>query len=165
MLPELPTPYHITFSCYGTWLHGDERGSHDRKATSLRNKHIAPDPALEAQMRRRMTHAVVVLNGPMRRCVREAIVQHCGFREWKLHALSVRTNHVHVVLTTFENVSRVLNQIKGRATRSLREAGLVASDQPVWSARGSKRILDTPEWFESAVRYVTYGQGPELPDE
>jgi hypothetical protein len=27
---NLPLAYLITFRCYGTWLHGDERGSVDR---------------------------------------------------------------------------------------------------------------------------------------
>ena len=27
---EFPLAYLITFRCYGTWLHGDERGSMDR---------------------------------------------------------------------------------------------------------------------------------------
>jgi hypothetical protein len=27
---DLPLGYLITFRCYGTWLHGDERGSIDR---------------------------------------------------------------------------------------------------------------------------------------
>src|SRR5262249_42685946 len=30
MGPDRPLAYLITFRCYGTWLHGDERGSTDR---------------------------------------------------------------------------------------------------------------------------------------
>jgi hypothetical protein len=28
---EFPLAYLITFRCYGTWVHGDDRGSMDRK--------------------------------------------------------------------------------------------------------------------------------------
>ena len=30
---EFPLAYLITFRCYGTWVHGDERGSMDRRAS------------------------------------------------------------------------------------------------------------------------------------
>jgi hypothetical protein len=33
---DLPLGYLITFRCYGTWLHGDDRGSIDRKANATR---------------------------------------------------------------------------------------------------------------------------------
>src|SRR5256886_8163861 len=44
---EFPLVYLITFRCYGTWLHGDERGSYrrnsrvmsDRKSTRLNSSH------------------------------------------------------------------------------------------------------------------------------
>jgi hypothetical protein len=47
----------------------------------------------------------------------------------------------------------------------LRQNRLVEGDQPVWTERGSKVPLDTPESFAGAVRYVKHGQGPDLPDE
>ena len=38
-----PLAFLITFRCYGTWLHGDERGSIDR-----RNFHRYGTPAMPA---------------------------------------------------------------------------------------------------------------------
>jgi hypothetical protein len=35
---DLPLAYIITFRCYGSWLHGDERGSVDR----FHNQYMAP---------------------------------------------------------------------------------------------------------------------------
>jgi REP element-mobilizing transposase RayT len=153
--------YFITFTCYGTWLHGDKRGSHDRKT----HQQFAPDPALEAQMRLRMNHPPFELTGPMRKTVREAIIEHCGFKAWMIHELNVRTNHVHLVVSAEASASRVLNAVKAYATRALREAGLVDAGRPVWTERGSKSSLETEEDFQSACAYVRDGQGPDLPDD
>ena len=50
---DLPLGYLITFRSYGTWLHGDERGSIDRfhnryKAPYLPRRAAKPDRALNA---------------------------------------------------------------------------------------------------------------------
>lgn len=155
----MPT-YLVTFTSYGTWLHGDARLSHDRKTWSI----VEPDPALEAQMRMRMKHEAVTLNGPMRKVVRESIQEHCDHRQWELRAINVRTNHIHAVIRAQAEGARVLNSVKSRATRMLREAGLIESDHPVWTERGSSRLLETEEDIVRACEYVRNGQGPDLPD-
>lgn len=160
----MPT-YFVTFTSYGTWLHGDERGSHDRKGTTERTARLAPDPALEAQMRLRMKHAPITLSGSMRKIVRESIAEHCDYRGWRVLELNVRTNHVHLVVRADAAGSRVLNSIKARATRSLREAQLLEADRPVWTERGSCRVMKTAEDVASACDYVRNGQGADLPDD
>lgn len=117
-------------------------------------------------MRLRMTHAEVTLNGPMRKCVREGITEHCRFKQWHLHALAVRSNHVHMVVASATHTAqRVMVAVKARATLLLRKERLVPQDQPVWTQRASAIVLDTPASFEGAVRYVLHEQGPELSDD
>jgi REP element-mobilizing transposase RayT len=158
--------YFITFTCYGTWLHGDDRGSWWRNAQTLREYFVPPDPKLVESMRRRMKHPATSMNGPMRKCVREGIVAHCQFKGWVLHALAVRTNHVHVVVTTTtHSIQQVMVAIKARSTLLLREAGHHQPDQPMWTERASKVQLDSQPSFAGAVHYVLHNQGPELPDE
>lgn len=157
--------YFITITCYGTWLHGDERGSHDRKGTTLGTAILAPDAALEAQMRLRMKHPEMRLNGPMRKTAREAVVEHCAYRGWELCELSVRTNHIHLVLVADAPCSRVVNSIKARATRILRESKLVPPNQPIWTERASCRSLETSADVADTCDYVRNGQGPDLPDD
>jgi hypothetical protein len=40
---DIPLAYLITFRCYGTWLHGDERGSIDRFHNRYKSPYIAPN--------------------------------------------------------------------------------------------------------------------------
>ena len=40
---DIPLAYLITFRCYGTWLHGDKRGSIDRFHNAHKSPHIKPN--------------------------------------------------------------------------------------------------------------------------
>ena len=96
---DLPLGYLITFRCYGTWLHGDDRGSIDR----LHNRYKAP--YLPRSDRRRELNTGTLksdldtLNAKQRQSVDSAIREVCAHRKWFLHALNVRTNHVHIVVS------------------------------------------------------------------
>lgn len=69
--------------------------------------------------------------------VEQAIREHAAFKNWRIFALSVRTNHVHLLINSPLPPERVMLSCKARATRALREAGLVGSDQKVWTRQGS----------------------------
>jgi REP element-mobilizing transposase RayT len=150
--------YFITVTTYGTWLHGDDRGSVDRKADSLSRHKLEPDPALVEQMRARMKHPPITLDAAMRECVNEAILEHCEFRGWQVLALNVRSNHFHLVVSApGVSKSKVLNSVKARATRRLRESNLLR-DRPVWTERGSKTVLETADELEAARNYTLFRQ-------
>jgi hypothetical protein len=40
---DTPLAYFITFTCHGTWLHGDERGSVDRGHNAPGTPFLPPD--------------------------------------------------------------------------------------------------------------------------
>jgi hypothetical protein len=41
---DMPLAYLITFRSYGTWLHGDQRGSIDRFHNRYKSPYIEPNP-------------------------------------------------------------------------------------------------------------------------
>lgn len=41
---RIPLAYFITFRAYGTWLHGDERGSVDRFHNTFGSPRLRPNP-------------------------------------------------------------------------------------------------------------------------
>src|SRR5436853_6589368 len=94
---DIPLAHLITFRCYGTWLHGDERGAVDR----LHNRYKAPFARASQRRyehnRKLLKGEAVILNADQRSSVENAIRETCLIRHWLLHALSVRTNHVHAV--------------------------------------------------------------------
>ena len=155
--------YLITFRCYGTWLHGDERGSVDRKFHNRPGTpKIAPDPELKGRDSRLLKSEPFKLDARGRRVVTDAIKEVCRVREYTLIALNVRSNHAHVVVGNSGKPERMLNSFKSYATRALRAAGMLDNDAKAWSRHGSTKYLWTDAEIANAMDYVLYSQGDEM---
>ena len=158
-----PLAYFITWTCYGTWLHGDERGSVDLDH-NIPGEPLVPTSASRLQREVQLLQAAPVrLNDSARRIVTKTIEDHCRIRRWEVLGLNVRTNHVHVVVTAGDCApERVMNDFKVWATRRLREAGLFRHEDRIWTRHGSTRYLNDPAAIEAAVNYVRERQGADL---
>jgi REP element-mobilizing transposase RayT len=152
-----PLAYHLTFRTYGTWLPGDPRGYNDRGSPRA-----SPNPALHAFCEGAMPAPSLLLNARARAVIDSAIRAHCAHAGWTLHAVHVRTNHVHVVVRGTAPPERIMGQLKSWATRRLREAGLVGGTTRPWAQHGSTRYLWTEGELEDACTYVVDGQGAAL---
>jgi REP element-mobilizing transposase RayT len=160
-----PLAYLITFRTYGTWLHGDERGSIDRYHNQYRGPRVAPNPILEGQHRTKLKSQPVLLDEAQRPVVKQAIKEVCTHRAWRLYALNVRTNHAHVVVNTISaKLEFALRDFKSYSTRALRSANLWPFDHSPWVDGGSTRYLWKEHSVSAACDYVLYGQGDDLPD-
>jgi hypothetical protein len=126
-----PLGYFITFRTYASWLHGDDRGSVDRTNNHFGTPMLSAHRGREAFDHRERSAAPFELDGVQRGIVDGAIRAVVVHRRWTLHALNVRTNHAHVVVTAVQTPERVMNTLKSWATRRLRESGLVDESQPV----------------------------------
>src|SRR5439155_1451456 len=92
---SVPVGYLITFRCYGTWLHGDERGSIDRHHRRYGTPGVQPSPLRKQHDRELLKRPPVKLTSPQRAIVEFAIRETCEIRRWNLWTVNVRTNHVH----------------------------------------------------------------------
>jgi REP element-mobilizing transposase RayT len=153
-----PAAYFITFRCYGTWLHGDERGSVDRRHNAFETPKLPPNPARRHHEEQLLCAPPMSLSPEQRRVVSETIAEVCAHRAWTPHAASVRTNHVHVVLSAECAPERVMNDLKAWSTRRLRDARLIPPQRRVWSRHGSTRYLWTGDDVAAACRYVAEEQ-------
>ncbi len=158
-----PVAYLITFVTYGTWLHGDDRGSVDRNHNVHGTPRLQPDAALERHRRHLLKHAPTVLNAAMRGAVDAAIREVCEHRKWILLEMNVRTNHVHVLVSSPKSADDVLRDFKAYATRKIRRAGCAPPSAEIWADGGSKRMLYNLQSVVRAARYVVEAQGPDLP--
>jgi REP element-mobilizing transposase RayT len=157
-----PLAYLITFRGYGTWLHGEERGSIDRRYYHRYGAlEMPPNKKLLADERRDLKTPPVSLNKRQRNAVKSAIEEVCENRKYSLYALNVRTNHVHVVVGSSRKPEVVMNSFKSYATRKLREALFIARDAKPWSRHGSTRYLWADSQLREAIEYVMFGQGDE----
>jgi len=166
---DLPTPqttYLITYTTYGTWLHGNENGSADRTHNLPGTPYISPDTHREDKEEQSLKHPPVTLDECERKVVLQAIIEVCQHRGWTLHACNVRTNHVHVVVGAHDTPERVMNDFKSYATRKLRETEDTQRAATVrersWTRHGSTRYLNDQLSFDGAMRYVLDEQGTDL---
>jgi hypothetical protein len=114
-LPE-PLAYFLTWPTYGTWLPGDERGwVQYRRGCQL------PDPVKKLEATARMADDACRLNDDERRVVETTIAAHCRIRNWTLHAVNCRSNHLHIVVTASEHPDEVRDQFKSWCTHRLKE--------------------------------------------
>jgi REP element-mobilizing transposase RayT len=154
----------ITFRCYGTRLHGDERGSVDRRYYNrFGTPKMAPNPKKVERKAGQMKHDSFLLGPKERAVVETAIREVCRIRAYGLIVMNVRTNHAHVVVSNSTQPERMMVSFKAYATKALRAKGLLGADDKAWSRHGSTRYLWTEDHIAAAVEYVVSGQGGELP--
>ena len=160
---EFPLAYLITFRCYGTWLHGDERGSYRRNFRLLTGvSHIPPRPGLESAERQQLKHTPIKLNKNQRTIVEQAVRDVCKHRTYRMRAINVRTNHAHSVVSALSHPERILDAFKLYSTRALRAAGLLSAKVKPWARHGSTIYLWKERDVERAVEYVLLGQDHEF---
>jgi REP element-mobilizing transposase RayT len=153
--------FHITWTTYGTWLPGDARGWVKSGTLGIQ----PPDPLREEEARALMAEPAVTLTPDQRDLVEQTIRDHCRIRNWLLHAVNARTNHIHVVVTADRDPEDVRDQFKAWCAQKLSDqAGLV---RPVARKAGRRRWfteggdiegIEDEEYLENAIRYVIEGQ-------
>jgi REP element-mobilizing transposase RayT len=158
-----PLGYLLTWSTYGAWLPGDERGW-----TKEWSGPQPPNRLLERDARRRMGERCVKLNPAQREVVEKTIRAHCEIRGWELFAVNCRTNHVHVVVAAPRHPDEVQRQFKAWCARKLSEqepaSGAAAGAKRTWWGEGgSGRYLNDERSLEAAILYVRDAQD-ERPD-
>ena len=94
--------------------------------------------------------------------MRDAILDTSRVRSWRVHALHVRTNHVHGVVDSELPGSRVIHDWKAYAPRALRSAGLVSAERIIWTHVGAVQLIRSNEHLRLAIRYVLDRQGEPM---
>ncbi len=161
---DIPLAYLITFRTYGSWLHGDERGSINRFRNQYKSAFLPPQASWLERNNAKLKSEPLKLDAKQRGCVEKAIRECCAIRKFGLCALNVRTNHVHSVVSHFAKGSGlILGAFKANATREMRERGVWTFEHSPWADKGSRRNLWNENQVTRAIDYVMNGQGDDLP--
>jgi REP element-mobilizing transposase RayT len=156
---ERPLAFFITFGTYGTWLHGDARGSIDRFHNRYGTPRLPSNDLRERYERSLLKRRPLRLSEWQRKVVMDAIKEISREKTWRLWAVNARTTHVHTVVTADWDGKKVRSALKGRATKNMREQGCWREDYSPWAGRGSCRKLWRYEDVINAVVYVQCEQG------
>ncbi|MBL7215734.1 MAG: transposase [Phycisphaerae bacterium] len=150
-----PLAYFITFTTYGTWLHGDSRKSILVKNGST--KLLGSNKSFFLYEQQQLKESSVTLDKKMREAVFEAIVERCLWKEWQLYATHVRSNHAHILVSSTEPMDKLMTSFKAWATRKLRQHGY--NIPKVWTQHGSTKYVFTKTKLFEKINYVIYEQG------
>ncbi|MFM9025415.1 MAG: hypothetical protein ACKON7_08765, partial [Planctomycetaceae bacterium] len=148
-----PLAYFLTWTTYGSWLPGDDRGWVDRRGMIR-----GGNPLLQGVALRRLAGACVSLTRHQRGLVVRCVAAHARFRGWTLYAVQCRMQHVHVVIgAPGRGPYEVIAELKARATRML---GADAGGRSVrrsgrwWTRGGSSRKVFDERSLDNVVTYV-----------
>ncbi|MDD5134264.1 MAG: transposase [Phycisphaerae bacterium] len=136
----------ITWTTYGTWLQGDERGY-------VKDGIILPaNDKLKSANQEQQKFQTVKLNSIQKQIVEEAILQEAKRIEQEIPAIAVCSNHVHIVAkVSSESIEQAAHRYKRLSSFFLREAGL---DGKIWSKGFDKRFCFTDKDIEQKIKYV-----------
>ena len=147
-----PIAYLMTWTTYGSWLPGDQRGWQSKADFGVQ----PPSKCFESTAKGRMKEALLVLSGPDRRIVAETVQRHCEIRGWQLHAVNARSNHVHVVVSAECDPETIVEQFKAWSSRKLK---LEHPERTrFWTEGSSKRWINHEDDLDSAIEYVVDAQ-------
>ncbi|MBM3982691.1 MAG: hypothetical protein FJ304_20950 [Planctomycetes bacterium] len=161
----------LTWTTYGTRLPGDARGfvsglRTDDGEVVVHNVSGTPVDADVPLLRRYaesvLTQSPVWFTAEQATTVAEQFRETAAYRNWRLLALAVMSNHVHLVVEVSDNVSasKLQTDFKAYTTRRLNGAFAPHSKQKWWTERGSTRVLRKPGAVDAAIAYVLNQQSP-----
>ena len=148
-----PIAYLITWTSYGTWLPGDERGWHRWAQSEVR----LPNELFEQMAATAMKEPEFTLAPDDREVVEQTVARHCRVRGWTLHTVRARSNHVHVVVTApGYHPKTVRDQFKAWCTRHLKPKH--PGRERFWTEGGSCRWINHEDDLASAIANVNDAQ-------
>ena len=160
---NFPLAYFITFTCYGTWLHGNRSTAVDRFHHTPHSPFLSPAAERATKEKYNMTESEYLLTESSRQSVLDSIHETCHHFDWSLLAAHVRSNHVHLVLHAMDKPEVVMNKIKLFASRKLNASiEETTKRRKRWTRHGSTHYLWTNVEIEACIHYVVHEQGKPM---
>jgi REP element-mobilizing transposase RayT len=154
----IPLAYLITFTCYGSTLHGQNAADHPHAPHF--NVHFLPHQVTRSRASQlKLTEPAYFLDELRRFVVLNAIEEACDFYGWTLYAAHVRTYHVHSVIHALETPDKLMNLLKMNTSRRLKESNLDGMRLNRWTQHGRTKPLWQPIHVQDAIRFVVEEQG------
>jgi len=138
--------YLITWTTYGTWLQGDERGYVKNGKIYSENK------GLTQINKYSQSRDAVLLSKTEQQIVQNAIIKEAVLQGQDIYALSVRSNHVHVVAGYIQKpISKIVAYYKKAARLALKTTGRTGK---VWTRGYDKRFCFDQTILQQKIKYV-----------
>jgi len=138
--------YMVTFTTYGTWLQGDKRGW--VKKGTIHEENAELRKASEGQVKKEP----VKLGREEKKIVREVICRKAEALGGKIFAISVSSNHVHIVLGySGRPIEEMVRIYKNTASAALKESKFKGR---IWTKGYDKRFCFDKNSLTARIKYV-----------
>jgi REP element-mobilizing transposase RayT len=165
---EQPFAMFFTWTTYGTWLPGDERGHvsnrlrPDGRFEPKQNRpgtpYAAGDPFTRQRARELQSWPTVWLTEPQAAVVAKSLAELSQLRGWMILRAAVMSNHVHVVLAKCPTDGPAVRRIlKGVTQSDLSKS--VGQSRRWWTSGGSDRLRQGEPSILETVRYTANQPG------
>jgi REP element-mobilizing transposase RayT len=162
-LTPLRSPlFFLTFTTYGTWLHGQSSGSVDSRHNVLGMEGVEENSQLLGYRQSQMKHSPLRLTQAARLDVRDTLLEVAAHRGWNILAGNVQPDHVHLLISAEAEPDKTMRDFKSYATRRLREHGLISKTRSVWTEHGSTRWVNFSEPAWKIVAYILNEQADQF---
>ncbi len=145
--------YHLTWTCYGQWLHGDARGYVDRRHRTPGTPYEHNHPEQYNAAANRMKEGAVWLSDSQRATASRAIREACRHCDWRLVEQNVQPDHVHVLVAAPGVTGKYARKfLKAWATRRL--GAQTPGRKHWWTDGGKVEVIQNAIRLQQAVVYV-----------
>lgn len=171
--------YHLIFTAYGFWLPNDPRGSWSdtirawellrfgpatRVTTRASVADVPHSQAMRQAAKAALRYPPVAFTPDQRYTIADGFREAIRRSSYRLLACAIMPEHVHLVVARHRYMAeKMLNQLKGEASKALGRAGNHPFQDVIlpggkrhspWTQDGWKVFLDSPENVQRAVAYV-----------
>ncbi|MEQ8766374.1 MAG: hypothetical protein RL885_20850 [Planctomycetota bacterium] len=157
-----PLAYHVTITCYGQRLPGDDRGTVDPNHNVFGTPLAPGNPAQLAWMQHQLTEPPFALDIPRGKVVLESIQYACRRFGWKLWMAHSRVTHFHTAVTADATPNVLRTQLKAKATKFLKNAGFDLERRKRWVKGGSVRPIFDQAHLQRVIEYGARKQGEPM---
>ncbi|MBW8036726.1 MAG: hypothetical protein FVQ79_14150 [Planctomycetes bacterium] len=138
--------YMLTWNTYGRWLQGDERG-YVKNGQSL-----GCNAKLKKANQSRMVGSAFRLDEIQKTIVRNQILETAKRMAHTFYAVSVCSNHVHIVASSVdETIGEIVRMYKRETVYALRKEGVEGN---VWARGYDKRFCYNEGSLQARIEYV-----------
>ena len=165
--------WFLTWTTYGTWLPGDERGfvsnvdSGDR--TGHRLNEFGSEPAaksrgLQIMAQAKLSGPPVYLTVEHAKVLFNQFLETATFRKWELSAVAIMVNHVHLLVGVPGDPEphTLLRDFKSYGSRCLNHFAGKPASGTWWTEGGSTRKKGSDEAIAAAAEYAWNQEYPLL---
>lgn len=153
-MPGTPLAYHITFGAYGTRLHGDERGTVDRKHNCPGEPTLDTDPPRQNFEASLMRFPSINFTHDQRRFIETHVPTICERGGWPYHISAAGKDHVHVLLAADAHGSVVRRLLKRWLGQTLSERWPTDARRTWWAEGGSVKWVWDEHYLRRAFDYI-----------